>query len=359
LPSALFFLAASFAILLLPTALMGATLPLLARHAVREEREIGTRVGGLYAVNTLGAVLGTVLGAFVLLPALGLRGTVWVAVACNAAVFVAAAALARLAPLAPAAAPRAAGAAPAAAARGDRRVLALIALSAVASFAYEVLWTRLLTHVLGGSVYAFGTMLASFLVRIALGPAFAARRADTREAAARGFAAAQLGTAAASLLAFVLVDRLPALAHRLEPLLGAPLAVDVVLSAATLLPAALCIGATFPLAVRLAARGLEDAAAASARVYSWNTVGATAGAIGTGFFVLPALGFAGTLALAIGVNLALALASGLLVPPHARRLAVAAAGALVALAFVRPGPPENLLRSDPWSRKPAGGPIVH
>src|SRR5690606_26319387 len=44
---------------------------------------------------------------------------------------------------------------------------------------------------------------------------------------------------------------------------------------------------------------------------------------------------------------------------HARRLAVAAAGALVALAFVRPGPPENLLRSDPWSRKPAGGPIVH
>src|SRR5690606_1136839 len=157
LPSALFFLAASFAILLLPTALMGATLPLLARHAVREEREIGTRVGGLYAVNTLGAVLGTVLGAFVLLPALGLRGTVWVAVACNAAVFVAAAALARLAPLAPAAAPRAAGAAPAAAARGDRRVLALIALSGVASFAYEGLWTRLLTHVLGGSVYAFGT----------------------------------------------------------------------------------------------------------------------------------------------------------------------------------------------------------
>src|SRR5690606_19234645 len=56
LPSALFFLAASFAILLVPTALMGATLPLLARHAVRSDREIGSRIGALYASNTFGAV---------------------------------------------------------------------------------------------------------------------------------------------------------------------------------------------------------------------------------------------------------------------------------------------------------------
>ena len=65
--SALFYLACSFAILLVPTALMGATLPLLARHAVRREQEIGSRIARLYAMNTAGAVVGTVLTGFVLL----------------------------------------------------------------------------------------------------------------------------------------------------------------------------------------------------------------------------------------------------------------------------------------------------
>src|SRR5207244_8489288 len=55
----LFYLASSFAILLVPTAFMGATLPLLARFAIRAEDEVASRVGGLYAVNTFGAVLGT------------------------------------------------------------------------------------------------------------------------------------------------------------------------------------------------------------------------------------------------------------------------------------------------------------
>ena len=64
-------------------------------------------------------------------------------------------------------------------------MLPAILLSGVASFTYEVLWTRLLGHLLGGSVYAFATMLASFLVGIALGSAFAARRA-THAATRRG-----------------------------------------------------------------------------------------------------------------------------------------------------------------------------
>ena len=74
---------------------MGATLPLLTRHAVQSDREVGPRVALLYAANTAGAVLGTLAAGFVLLPALGLRGTVWVGVAVNAAVFAIAAALSR------------------------------------------------------------------------------------------------------------------------------------------------------------------------------------------------------------------------------------------------------------------------
>ena len=65
---------------------MGATLPLLIRYAVRIDPEVGPRVALLYAINTTGAVFGTVAAAFVLLPALGLNRTVWAGCAALAAV---------------------------------------------------------------------------------------------------------------------------------------------------------------------------------------------------------------------------------------------------------------------------------
>ena len=73
----LFYLLVAFVVLAIPTGFMGATLPLLTRYAVRTDREVGPRVALLYAINTAGAVVGTVVAAFILLPALGLNGTVW------------------------------------------------------------------------------------------------------------------------------------------------------------------------------------------------------------------------------------------------------------------------------------------
>ena len=90
-----FYLLVAFVVLAIPTGFMGATLPLLIRYAVRTDRDVGPRVALLYAINTAGAVCGTVAAAFVLLPAFGLNRTVWVGVAVNALVFVVAAALVR------------------------------------------------------------------------------------------------------------------------------------------------------------------------------------------------------------------------------------------------------------------------
>ena len=90
-----FRLAGAFLLMLAPTALMGATLPLLARHAVRHDAEIGPRIGALYATNTMGAIGGTVCAAFLLLPWLGLRQTVYVGALGNGLVFLAAVALSR------------------------------------------------------------------------------------------------------------------------------------------------------------------------------------------------------------------------------------------------------------------------
>lgn len=335
---AIFYVVCSFAILLVPTGLMGATLPLLTRHAVRDESEIGRRVGTLYAVNTAGAVLGTTATGFWLLPTLGLRMTVYTGAATNALVFLAAALLARrvAAPAPPAAAP--------AAAPRFHWVLPLAALSGCVAFSYEVVWMRLLGIVLGGSIQAFSTMLASFLLGIALGSAIAARLASSAARAARGFSIAQIGTAALSLGAFALVDRLPDLAREIGAGQAGPVAANALIAAFGLLPGALCIGAIYPFAVRLVARHESHAPAAAARVYAWNTVGAICGALASGFVLLPELRFAGLMRLAACVNLLLAGIAAVCVRPRLRTVAVAALGGIGLLLVMRLEPPWAVLR---------------
>ncbi|MFP6638851.1 MAG: fused MFS/spermidine synthase [Myxococcota bacterium] len=335
--SAIFHLAGAFVVLIPCTALMGATLPLLARHAVRREDEIGPRVGLLYAVNTAGAIFGALVAAFLLLPSIGLRQTIYVGAAVNGLVFLAAAALARAVPPS--------GEVPPRRVRGPFLILPLIAISGMVSFVYEVLWVRLLAYVLGGSTAAFATMLASFLMGIALGSAVASRVAKKYSSATVGFAAVQTGTALCAITTFSLAGFLPEWSRALGAgpanlLPGALLAVLI------LLPVTLCIGATFPFAVRILAVDANDAASASARVYAWNTLGSIVGSVGAGFLLLPLLGFAGTISLGIALNLLLAVtAAWLLVKGRISViLAVTALCVGLVLVWARPAPPLKILK---------------
>ncbi len=356
--SGAFYLLTSFLILLVPTALMGATLPLLARHAVRRESQIGERVGILYAANTGGAAAGTLAAAYLFLPRIGLGPTVWVAAAVNLLVFGLAALMARGAPepgddreaswIAVDAGPQTAS--------EDGWILPLILVSGAVSFTWEILWTRLLSHLIGGSVYAFATMLATFLVGLTLGSAVASRLARDVERARRGFVVAQIAIAGLSLGAFAAADDLPALARKLADLegVGTP-----ALCAATLLPGAVAIGATFPFAVRILASGAAGAPRASARVFAWNTVGAIAGSLGAGYLVLPVLKFATTAATAATVSLGLGLAAALVRP---RRLALAAAATigLLVLTAWRPDTPWQVIRRGALNPdKVTQGKVVH
>ncbi len=354
--SALYVLVSSFLILLLPTTMMGATLPLLVRQAVRQPQEIGRRISALYAANTAGAAAGTLVAAFLLMPRIGLGPTVWCAAAVNLAVFLLAAVLARGTPQELVAADRIDGT-PTSHSPTNGWILPLILISGAVSFTWEILWTRLLGHILGGSVYAFATMLATFLTGLALGSAAAAKMTSTPERARRGFVAAQLAIAGLSCAAFSTVDHLPALARRLHAADNL-FSSGAILSAATLLPGAIAIGATFPLAVRMLARDTHDATRASARVMVWNTLGAITGSLAAGYVLLPALQFATTAAVATAVSLILAL-SVALVRPRRHILAAMALVGFVMLAAIQPTTPWSILRRGPLSPDEAPGEVVH
>jgi len=333
-----YYLASAFVVLAVPATLMGATLPLLARHAVHTEQQIGRRIGLLYAANTAGAVGGALLAAFWLLPAFGLRATIWIAAAINGAVFLLAALIARRTPPRD----RPAATVPAAPLPRDaaQRILPLMLLSGAVTFLNEVLWTRMLSHVVGSSIHAFGVMVASFLTGIALGGAAAAWFATTRARATRLFIACEFGVALSAAGAFLLVDRyVPS---------QAGLAGNAFFGFFLLLPLTLFIGATYPLAVRVLARGPDDAAAASARVYAWNTVGAIIGAILGGFLVIPALRYEGAIRAAVIASAALAVAAAWLLARRPRALPwLATAAALAIVLLFRGNPPTRLLLTSP------------
>jgi spermidine synthase len=357
----LFHLVSAFIALALPTTLMGATLPMLARYAVANEAQIGRRIGLLYAVNTAGAVFGALLTAFFLLPEFGLSRTIGCAAGLNGLVFLLAAALAQ----------RVAGKRRdqyyVSGHEGARRairaptfdrfpgpgwVLPLMLLAGAVAFFQEVLWTRMLAHVVGSSIHAFGVMVASFLTGIALGGGIGAALGRTRAAAVHALGAALLLAAAAAAAAYLLLERwMPGaggLMQNVRDLGFVRLPLNAVFCGLLLLPMTIAIGMTYPLAVRVLARDADDAAPASARVYAWNTVGAILGSLAAGFILIPALKYEGAIRAAVLASAVLGSAAFWVLAPVRRLVAgVVSAAALLAAVLFAPQAPMQLLRTSP------------
>ena len=363
--------AGAAAVLFVPTFLMGGTLPVLVRAVSRHSADLGTRVSQLYWVNTLGAVGGTLLSGFLLLPALGLRLTVACAVFLN----VAAGAIARYATssIGILACPDAGRACvprpqppPTPQARTSRSshavtahppatsqnfLLALFAIVGATAFAYEIAWTRLLSITISSSTYAFTLMLATFLLGTVLGSAafarFVARRGSPVTTAT--FSRTQTWTAVAALSSLALFHWTPAL---IPPLLrathnsfGGLLLAQFLTSALTVLPVATVFGFNFPAVILLVANHAQkkfdggearEGEADSARVgraYAANTAGAIIGSLLTGFWLVPRLGPFRTIVAAAAANLLLAMALELRqAQPKRKLLPLLANAALVAVA---------------------------
>ena len=307
----LFFL--SFVLLVFPTMLMGATLPVLSRFFVRSFAQFGKRVGDLYATNTLGAVIGCAGAGFFLIPYLGMQKTVFVAAGANLIVAVVILVVDRLRDkrvMEVVAEPNSPLAEPSDAARSSflRWVLLVsFALSGFASLVYENAWTRALTLVIGSSIYSFSTMLVTFLVGLALGGFIYARVLGQREARLSTFGLIELWVGLAALATIPLFERLPLVFVRLLHGFGDTFTVflylQIFLSALVMFLPTVLLGMTFPLVALLFTQDLFRVGSGVGSSYAANTVGAVLGAFAGGFILIPHLGVQNTIIFAVVMNL--------------------------------------------------------
>ena len=320
---------------------MGMTLPVVVGASAREERDDGREAGRFYGLNTLGAVAGTWAAAFFVIPAVGLLRGTWIAAGTDLAVGLLAFGLARS--MSPASAsstptdpssssnskkktpPAASNSSafdsnsqPDAAKRkgSERAVLQMAAgWSGAVALALEIAWFRILGLTFGPSVYAFASMLGTYLLGVGLGSWLAGPVARKRE---RAWPAVIL------LIAFIGLSALGNL-HLLNELpdlyatlflntagVGGLFALalpQILCSILLLLLPCLAMGALFPFLVT-AFQQADDGSEPEANVaglYLWNTLGGILGSLAAGFLLIPRIGVETTLVAASWSSLILAL----------------------------------------------------
>jgi predicted membrane-bound spermidine synthase len=341
-----------FAGLVLPTTLMGMSLPLVARAVATRLDTAAERIGWLYGLNTLGAGIGALVGGWVLLGRLGFDGALGVAAMLN---LLAASLALSLRPALRlgsglAAAGRAMGAAPVQAAPGSAVPgglplwALLVFLSGYVIVALEIVWLRVLGQAAQFHAYLFPTLLGVFLLADGLGMAVGARWlrriADPRPA----FFLAQSGgfvLAAALLLALWWALPLWPLGGMLMPdqwrFGGRGFWAGLGLVVVVVAPPAFLIGMTFPFVQRAVQRDLAQVGARTGWVQLANIAGNAAGSLLTGLVTLHLLGTAGTLALLALISLALALFWLVWASGGARAGAAMAAAGCAAVLLALPG----------------------
>jgi len=330
----------AFGVLLVPSTLMGTTLPLLSRAVIQNAAAVGRGAGALYAVNTLGAVAGCVAAGFVLIPNLGLSLTNGFAATVSLLVGLTATILGRNLVTST----DAAEARHRAASASVRVAYLAIAVSGFTALGYQVLWTRALEQYTHNSTYAYSAILATFLLGIALGSAVAAPIVDRLRRPLLGLAVVELaiaGSVVAALLLYANMDRFsPAVAGVLGGLGSWGQVVTLIFAQASsvLLATTFLFGMTFPFVARVVVEHLDGVGERIATAYTANTVGSIFGSVVIGFLVLPVLGMQGTfLALAtlngiVGLVLVWRATEG-----SGRMVALGAVGALaVATAVLLP-----------------------
>ncbi|MBI2911632.1 MAG: fused MFS/spermidine synthase [Chloroflexi bacterium] len=331
----------AFVILVVPTSLMGATLPIMVRSSLLRAGPLSRHIALFYAVNTAGAVAGTLASGFFLIGTVGVTTTIVLAAGLNLLLGVSALATSFLTAAAVrtetiTATPGETEAKPT---HGrDTAVLAVYGLSGFCALAYEVAWTRALVMFFDNSIYAFAIMLATVLAGIALGSyavtPFLQRRANWLFV----FATLELGVGAAALLSVLFLSRMRGIVAQLAQISAGWLdfqTTDLFLATVsflTIFPTTFLLGVLFPVVARVHAPQAAAVARRLGQLYAANVTGAIFGSLAASFVLVPTLGSQSTLQALAAANLGLGVALLALARPASRPLrtglALAAGGGL-------------------------------
>lgn len=290
-------------VLVVPTTLMGSTLPIVIKSSLIKREGLGQRIGLLYGINTAGAIAGTMLTGFYLIGGIGIAASFRLAASINLSVGLIALLLSILSrrksdnPLQPVNQPVSIDATNTSPAL-RWTVLWVFALSGFVSLALEVVWFRVLALFLQVTTYAFTVMLATVLLGIAAGSCIIAPLMRRRLSWAIVLAGIEMLLGVACLLSLKLLGSAYDLGPVAESLIsGAPQAEDFALMIAAsflaIFPATLLMGAAFPIGLHIWTAPDGDINDTGRRVgvfYSTNVIGAVLGAIIAGFVLVPILG---------------------------------------------------------------------
>ena len=345
-----------FVLLVIPTTLMGGTLPVLSKFLVERKEVLGNNVGTLYALNTLGAVAGCFAAGFVLIGTVGVVETVYIAAVIN--LLVAAGTLLLNAVVA-----RSGREAQPAAPKRERRsgvsglallILCAFGVSGFVSLGYEVIWARLLVFFVGNSTYAFSAMLTTFLLGLALGSFVAGKLVDRHDDPVGAFAVVEILIGLSALAGMAVLrgtlesEGLWVMREQAAAGWFGDIGKMFEASFAVMFVPTVLMGATFPLAGKAYVRSVREVGQDIGAVYSVNTLGAILGAFVAGFALLSWLGVQGAIVFLASINAVVGLFVLLANRASANRLRFIAAPALAAAVLLAAAwlPSRFVLRSD-------------
>jgi len=344
-----------FLVLVIPSFLMGGTLPVLSRLFVRDLRQVGRGIGSLYGSNTLGAVVGTFSAGFFLIILLGAKETTYLAATVNLLVALAAFGLSRLSiPGAPEGTvevqpkeEKEEGKATTEAGETGHRpyprylpnlILVVYGLSGFCALAYEVLWTRVLVFYFHSTTYAFTIMLTTFLFGLALGSLIFGRFVDRWKHQLNLLAGIEVLIGAFAILSIWEFSQMNILMGNLVEgrqswqffVVARYAGAFLIMFIPTLL-----MGMAFPLVSKIYTQNQERVGKQVGNVYSVNTVGSVLGSIAAGFVFVPLMGITNSIIVVASINLVLGIAV-VFANPFMRQRAkrVALAGALAAAVMI-------------------------
>lgn len=332
-------LAVSIGALILPTFLMGGTFPVLMKHFQPESEQKDDKAEWLYLANCVGAVGGTLLAGFMLIPTLGMRMTMTTIGAANVALGLVAVMLGMLCDVTSCSARELAKSGSVARHPLVIPICIAAALSGATAMIYELVWICMFGITLGSSTYSFTLMLAAFITGLALGSLAVGLCRRLNSQALSAFAFAEIAIAFSVAISIPYYERLPYVFWRWSFLL---FPTEQTLGMFNLLKYTLCFivmlvptfffGMTLPLAIKAVARRDEDIGRDSGLVYGANTVGTLAGSFLAGIVLIPILGLRESLQVAVALNMIVS--ALLLAVSKLPRKWVFAGGASVAIAVL-------------------------